>query len=67
MGSRLGWQFASPKFPLGHGKELCFWRLIVAVLILAWLGLAWLGLSGGISLDEGMPHVLYLEPLQDLT
>lgn len=45
--------------PFGHGKELYFWSLIVAVLIF--------GVGGGISAYEGLLHVLHPTPLKDPT
>ncbi|RYF32719.1 MAG: cation diffusion facilitator family transporter [Comamonadaceae bacterium] len=48
---------ASPDHPFGHGKELYFWSLIVAVLIF--------GLGGGISFFEGVQHVMKPEALTD--
>ncbi len=48
---------ATPDHPFGHGKELYFWSLIVAVLIF--------GLGGGISFYEGVRHVLDPVPLED--
>lgn len=48
---------ASRDHPFGHGKELYFWSLIVAVLIF--------GLGGGISMYEGVQHMRAPEPLTD--
>ena len=48
---------ASRAHPFGHGKELYFWSLIVAVLIF--------GLGGGISMYEGVQHMRAPEPLTD--
>ena len=48
---------ASRDHPFGHGKELYFWSLIVAVLIF--------GLGGGISMYEGVQHMRRPEPLTD--
>lgn len=48
---------ASRDHPFGHGKELYFWSLIVAVLIF--------GLGGGISIFEGVQHMRSPEALTD--
>ncbi len=57
VGIRLSQRPATPEHPFGHGKELYFWSLIVAVLIF--------GLGGGISFYEGVQHVLHPQPLHD--
>jgi cation diffusion facilitator family transporter len=57
VGTRLSERPPTQEHPFGHGKELYFWSLIVAVLIF--------GLGGGISFYEGVLHVLEPKPLQD--
>jgi cation diffusion facilitator family transporter len=42
--------------PLGHGRELYFWSFIVALLVLA--------LGAGVSLYEGIQHVLDPHPIE---
>jgi cation diffusion facilitator family transporter len=41
----------------GHGKEIYFWSLIVAVLIF--------GVGGGVSVYEGILHILHPEKITD--
>jgi cation diffusion facilitator family transporter len=45
--------------PFGHGKELYFWALIVAMIFFA--------VGGGVSVYEGILHLLHPEPLRDPT
>lgn len=45
--------------PLGHGKELYFWTLVVAVLVFA--------IGGGMSFYEGIGHLQHPEPMGDPT
>lgn len=45
--------------PFGHGKEMYFWSLIVAILIF--------GLGGGMSIYEGIKHIRDPEPITNLT
>jgi cation diffusion facilitator family transporter len=59
VGMKLSKRKATPEHPFGHGKELYFWSLMVAVLIF--------GLGGGISAYEGVLHMLHPEPLRDPT
>jgi len=49
VGIRLSQRPATPDHPFGHGKELYFWSLIVAVLIF--------GLGGGVSVLAGLQHI----------
>jgi len=48
---------ADDQHPFGHGKELYFWALIVAVLVFA--------IGGGMSFYEGIKHIQNPEPLED--
>ena len=59
VGMKLSQRDATPEHPFGHGKELYFWSLMVAVLIF--------GLGGGISAYEGVLHMLHPLPLRDPT
>ena len=54
-GLRQAQKPADAKFPFGHGKEVYFWSFVVAILIFA--------LGSGISLYEGIVHVLHPEPI----
>jgi cation diffusion facilitator family transporter len=49
---------ADATHPFGHGKELYFWGLIVAVLVF--------GLGGGMSFYEGITHLQHPKPMQRL-
>jgi len=57
IGTHLSERPATAEHPFGHGKELFFWSLIVAVLIF--------GLGGGLSIFEGVQHILEPEPIRD--
>jgi len=43
-------------FPFGYGKEIYFWSFVVAILIF--------GLGAGISIYEGIIHLLHPEPIK---
>ncbi len=57
VGLKLSQRPPTPEHPFGHGKELYFWSLIVAVLIF--------GLGGGVSAYEGIVHMMHPEPMRD--
>jgi cation diffusion facilitator family transporter len=59
LGIRLSKRPADLNHPFGHGKELYFWSLIVAVLIFS--------IGGGMSFYEGITHIQHPNPLQDPT
>lgn len=45
--------------PFGHGRELYFWTLIVAILVFA--------IGGGMSVYEGLMHLSHPTPVEDPT
>src|SRR5690242_19622704 len=57
VGMKLSQRGPTLEHPFGHGKELYFWSLIVAVLIF--------GLGGGLSVFEGLQHIVDPAPIRD--
>jgi cation diffusion facilitator family transporter len=58
VGVRRSQRPADEAHPYGHGKELYFWTLIVAIAIFAF--------GGGLSIYEGVRHVIRPAELQHL-
>ncbi|NML18879.1 cation diffusion facilitator family transporter [Azohydromonas caseinilytica] len=58
VGTKLSERPPSAEHPFGHGKELYFWSLIVAVLIF--------GIGGGVSFYEGIVHIRHPEPMTEV-
>ncbi|WP_062221924.1 cation diffusion facilitator family transporter [Aureimonas sp. D3] len=58
-GTRRAARPADRTHPLGHGRELYFWTFIVALLVFA--------LGAGVSIYEGISHMLAPEPIEDPT
>ncbi len=56
-GLRRGVRPADTAHPFGHGMEVFFWSLIVAVSIF--------GIGGGMSIYEGVMHIRHPSPLQN--
>jgi len=59
LGKKQSQRPADPGHPFGHGQELYFWSLIVAIVLF--------GVGGGISVYEGVAHLLRPAPLEDPT
>lgn len=57
-GSKRSRRAADGIHPLGYGRELYFWSFVVAILVFA--------LGAGVSLYEGLLHVLHPEPSSDV-
>jgi cation diffusion facilitator family transporter len=59
VGMRLAQRPPDERHPFGHGKELYFWSLVVAMLLF--------GVGGGMSVYEGVTHLLHPHPLESAT
>jgi cation diffusion facilitator family transporter len=57
IGHRKSRRPPDARHPFGHGKEVYFWNLLVAVLIF--------GAGGGVSVYEGILHVIDPTPIQN--
>lgn len=57
LGIKLSKKKPDKYHPLGHGKELYFWSFVVSIMIF--------GLGGGISIYQGIMHILHPIELGD--
>lgn len=58
LGMRRARRPADEEHPFGHGREVYFWSFVVAILVFA--------AGAGVSLYEGVVHILEPEPIRDL-
>jgi cation diffusion facilitator family transporter len=58
LGIKRSQKPADERHPFGYGKEIYFWSLIVAVLLF--------GVGAGVSMYEGIKHVIDPHPLEDV-
>jgi cation diffusion facilitator family transporter len=58
LGIRRGTQSPDRSHPFGHGKEVYFWSLMVAVLLF--------GIGGGMAIYEGITHLMHPRPAGNL-
>lgn len=59
LGVKLSKKKPDRYHPLGYGKELYFWSFVVSILIF--------GLGGGVSVYQGITHIVHPEELGDPT
>lgn len=59
LGMRKSTAPADDAHPFGHGKEIYFWTLIVAISIF--------GIGGGMSVYEGIVHLIHPSTIEDAT
>ncbi len=59
LGLHLARKAPDEMHPFGHGKEIYFWALVVAMMIF--------GVGGGVSIAEGIVHVVHPTEIEDAT